>query len=84
MAAKQGAKGPKGPKIDGLGRTSPPSGGPLRPKSPLFEVPISLLILLYVAARIGLDIAGTMGAAGVVCAFLILEAVLFRNTRSQV
>lgn len=43
---------------------------------------VSLLVLIYVGARIGLDLAGTAGAAGVVIAFLAFEAVLFRVTRA--
>ncbi len=40
----------------------------------------SLLVLLYVAGRIGAELAGTAGAALLVGAFLIFEAVLFRAT----
>jgi hypothetical protein len=43
---------------------------------------ISMIVLLYVAARIGSDIAGTAGAAGVILTFLAFEALLFRATRS--
>jgi hypothetical protein len=42
---------------------------------------IGLLILLYVAARIGGDVAGTAGAAIAIGAFLAIEAVLFWKTR---
>jgi hypothetical protein len=43
---------------------------------------VSLLVLIYVGARIGLEIAGGAGAAAVIVAFLAIEAVLFRTTRS--
>jgi len=43
---------------------------------------VSLLMLIYVGARIGFDLAGTAGAAGVVIAFLAFEALLFRTTRA--
>lgn len=42
---------------------------------------VGLLVLLYVCARIGGDMAGTAGAIAVVAAFLALEAVLFWGTR---
>ncbi len=42
---------------------------------------VSLIMLLYVAARIGLDAAGTAGAVIVLGLFLALEAVLFLKTR---
>lgn len=42
---------------------------------------LSLLVLLYVAARIGFDWAGITGAAGIVAAFVLFEALLFRATR---
>jgi hypothetical protein len=42
---------------------------------------IGLLMLLYVAARIGGDVAGTAGAAIAIGAFLAIEAVLFWKTR---
>ena len=42
---------------------------------------LSLLVLLYVGARIGSDIAGTAGMIAAVGAFLLLEAVLFWKTR---
>ncbi len=41
---------------------------------------ISLIMLLYVVGRVGLDIAGVAGAVAVVLAFLALEAVLFWKT----
>lgn len=44
---------------------------------------LALLVLLYVAARIGGELAGTAGAVIVVAAFLALEAVLFWGTRGQ-
>ncbi|MGN6155549.1 MAG: MAPEG family protein [Sphingomicrobium sp.] len=42
---------------------------------------VSLIMLLYVAGRIGLDIAGTAGALVVIGLYLALEAVLFLKTR---
>ena len=42
---------------------------------------IGLLMLLYVAARIGNDVAGWAGAAIAILAFLAIEAVLFWKTR---
>jgi hypothetical protein len=44
---------------------------------------VGLLVLIYVCARIGDDIAGTAGAVAVVVAFLTLEAVLFWGTRGR-
>jgi hypothetical protein len=44
---------------------------------------VGLLVLLYVCARVGGDIAGNAGAAAVVAAFLALEAVLFWSTRGR-
>jgi MAPEG family. len=44
-------------------------------------VAIGLVMLLYVAWRIGSDIAGTGGAIAAVAAFLAIEAVLFWKTR---
>ena len=44
---------------------------------------VGLLVLLYVCARIGGDMAGTAGAIAVVAAFLALEAVLFWGTRGR-
>jgi hypothetical protein len=44
---------------------------------------VGLLMLLYVCARVGNDVAGDAGAIAVVAAFLALEAVLFRTTRSR-
>ena len=44
---------------------------------------VGLLVLLYVCARIGGDVAGTPGAIAVVAAFLALEAVLFWGTRGR-
>jgi uncharacterized MAPEG superfamily protein len=42
---------------------------------------LSMIVLVYVAARFGGEIAGRAGAAGVVAAFLAAEAVLFLVTR---
>jgi hypothetical protein len=42
---------------------------------------VSLVMLLYVVGRIGIDIAGTAGAVTAVGAFLAVEAVLFWKTR---
>lgn len=43
---------------------------------------ISLIVLLYVVARIGGELAGTAGGAVAVALFLAIEAVLFWKTRS--
>jgi len=43
---------------------------------------VSLLVLLYVGARIGNDVAGGAGAAAVVALFLLIEALLFWKTRA--
>jgi hypothetical protein len=45
------------------------------------SVAVSLIMLLYVVARIGIDIAGAAGAIGAIGAFLAVEAVLFLKTR---
>ncbi|HVU29525.1 MAG TPA: hypothetical protein VHE36_03910 [Sphingomicrobium sp.] len=42
---------------------------------------IGLIMLIYVAARIGMDIAGAGGAVAIVGLYLALEAVLFWKTR---
>ena len=44
-------------------------------------VMVSLLVLIYVAARIGLDVAGAVGAAAAIITFLLIEALLFWKTR---
>ena len=44
---------------------------------------VSLLMLLYVCARVGGDVAGTAGSVAVVVGFLALEAVLFWSTRAR-
>lgn len=44
---------------------------------------LALLVLLYVTARIGDDVAGTIGAIIAVSAYLAIEAVLFRTTRAD-
>jgi uncharacterized MAPEG superfamily protein len=46
-------------------------------------VGLSLIILLYVAARIGFDLGGYPGAALPIVAFLAIEAFLFWATRSR-
>ncbi|OJY71111.1 MAG: hypothetical protein BGP16_10945 [Sphingobium sp. 66-54] len=43
---------------------------------------VSLLVLLYVGARIGEEVAGVAGAAAVVALFLLIEALLFWKTRA--
>jgi len=42
---------------------------------------VSLIMLLYVVARIGGELAGTAGAAIAVGLYLLVEAVLFLKTR---
>jgi hypothetical protein len=42
---------------------------------------VSLIVLLYVAARIGSDIAGTAGTVAILVLFFAVEAVLFLKTR---
>jgi hypothetical protein len=42
---------------------------------------VSMLVLLYVAGRIGFDVGGFIGATVPVAAFLAIEAFLFRATR---
>ena len=42
---------------------------------------VSLIVLLYVVARIGDDIAGTPGTIAILALFLAFEAVLFLKTR---
>ena len=42
---------------------------------------LGLIVLLYVAARIGFDVGGMVGAAVPVAAFLAIEVFLFRTTR---
>jgi hypothetical protein len=46
-------------------------------------VALSLIVLLYVAGRIGYEIGGIVGAAVPVMAFLAIEVFLFRSTRSS-
>lgn len=43
-------------------------------------VALSLIVLLYVAGRIGYDFGGAIGATATVAAFLAIEAFLFRAT----
>ena len=43
---------------------------------------VSLLVLLYVATRIGNDVAGIAGSAAILGAFTLIEAVLFWKTRA--
>jgi hypothetical protein len=42
---------------------------------------VSLIMLLYVVARIGMDVAGTAGALIAIGLYLAVEAVLFLKTR---
>lgn len=42
---------------------------------------LSMIVLLYVTARIGFDISGVAGATVLVAAFLAIEVFLFRATR---
>ncbi|MCL2427676.1 MAG: hypothetical protein FWD12_00420 [Alphaproteobacteria bacterium] len=42
---------------------------------------LSMIVLLYVAARIGFDLAGSAGAAAPIAAFVAIEAFLFWATR---
>jgi uncharacterized MAPEG superfamily protein len=42
---------------------------------------LSLIVLLYVAGRIGYEVGGPVGAAVPIVAFLAIEAYLFRATR---
>ena len=44
---------------------------------------LSLIVLLYVAWRVGYDVGGPVGAWGLIVAYLLLEAILFRSTRSK-
>jgi hypothetical protein len=46
-------------------------------------VALSLIVLLYVAGRIGYEVGGFVGAAVPVAAFLAIEAYLFRATRPK-
>ncbi len=41
---------------------------------------LSMIVLLYVAGRIGYNVGGFVGAAVPVVAFLAIEAFLFRAT----
>jgi uncharacterized MAPEG superfamily protein len=44
---------------------------------------LSMIVLLYVAGRIGSEVAGTIGAIVPVALFLGIEAVLFLTTRPK-
>jgi hypothetical protein len=44
---------------------------------------LSMIVLLYVAARFGHEIAGTVGAIVPVAVFLLIEAELFWGTRPK-
>jgi hypothetical protein len=44
---------------------------------------LSLIVLLYVCARFGFELAGVVGAVIVIVAFLAIEALLFCATRSD-
>jgi hypothetical protein len=43
----------------------------------------SILVLLYVCGHFGYDIAGTFGAITLLALFALIEAFLFRVTRSS-
>ena len=43
---------------------------------------VSMLVLIYVVARISYDAAGTAGAVAAIGAFLLFEAILFWGTRA--
>ncbi len=43
---------------------------------------LSMIVLLYVAGRIGFEVGGFVGAVVPVVAFLAIEAFLFRATRA--
>jgi hypothetical protein len=43
---------------------------------------LSMIVLLYVAGRIGFEVGGFVGAGIPVTAFLAIEAFLFRAIRS--
>src|SRR5215469_991891 len=43
---------------------------------------LSMIVLLYVAGRVGFDIGGFVGAVVPVVVFLVIEAFLFRATRA--
>jgi hypothetical protein len=42
---------------------------------------LALIVLVYVAARIGFDLGGTIGRAAILALFITIEAVLFWTTR---
>ena len=44
---------------------------------------LSLIVLLYVAGRIGYEVGGIVGAAVPVIVFLAIEVFLLRATRSS-
>lgn len=44
---------------------------------------LSLIVLVYVAARFGGELAGTAGAGAMIAAFLLLEALLVAKTRGR-
>lgn len=45
------------------------------------SIAVSLLVLLYLTARIGHDVAGTAGSIALIGAYLGIEAMLFWSTR---
>ncbi|NUQ19044.1 MAG: hypothetical protein HOP95_11460, partial [Sphingomonas sp.] len=44
---------------------------------------VSLIVLLYVTARIGHDLAGTAGSVALIGVYLGIEAILFWSTRRR-
>ena len=46
-------------------------------------VALTLIVLVYVAVRVGFDIAGAAGAIVVLAAFLLFEVLLFWTTRAR-
>ena len=44
---------------------------------------LSMIVLLYVAARIGNEVAGTVGSVAILAAFLGIEAALFSAARAR-
>jgi hypothetical protein len=46
-------------------------------------IPLSMIVLLYVVARFGHELAGPAGAAAPIVLFVLIEIVLFRATRAR-